>query len=81
MAFGTITASFLNFLPTPALDCERHRRRIPMLAGFFADPAVVDVCLYNEMRRTSLFLGLSSQFESALPQRARIYIRRSLIFQ
>jgi len=34
MAFGTITASFLNFLPTPALDCERHRRRISMLAGF-----------------------------------------------
>jgi hypothetical protein len=50
MAFGTITASFLNFLPTPALDCERHRRRISMLAGFFADPAVVDVCLANDRR-------------------------------
>ena len=81
MVFGTITASFLNFLSTPALDCEGHRRCVSMLTGFFADPAVIDVCLYNELRRTSLFLGLYSQFESAPPQRARIYIRRSLIFQ
>jgi len=61
----------------PAFDCERHRRCVSMLAGLFASTAVVDVCLSNEMRRTSLFLGLSSQFKPTRPSE-RAFISEGL---